>query len=83
VTRQSARKLWQYALKEHETSKVDVNKIEWQGDIGLWKKYKRGGQIRFDLVQREADNTLHVYYGVTEDGIHGPWQKLIDSGEVS
>jgi hypothetical protein len=83
VTRQSARKLWQYALNEHETNKVDVNKIEWQGDIGLWKKYKRGGQIRFDLVQREPDDTLHVYYGVTEDGIYGPWQKLIDSSETS
>jgi hypothetical protein len=83
VTRQSARKLWQYALTEHETNKVDVSKVEWQGDIGLWKKYKRGGQTRFDLVQRETDDTLHVYYGVTEDGIYGPWQTLIDSSEIS
>lgn len=82
VTRQSARKLWQYALTEHETNSVDVNRVEWQGDIGLWKKYKRGGQIRFDLLQRDADNFMRIYYGVTEDGIHGPWQKLIDSGEV-
>jgi hypothetical protein len=79
VTRQSARKLWQYALKEHETNTVDSSKIEWQGDIGLWKKHKRGGQTRFDLVQRDADNMLHIYYGVTEDGIHGPWQKLFDN----
>ncbi len=78
VTRQSARKLWQYALTEHETNTVDRKKVEWQGDIGLWKKYKRAGQTRFDLVQRDADNLLHVYYGVTEDGIHGPWQKLFD-----
>jgi hypothetical protein len=83
VTRQSARKLWQYALTEHETHTVDVNKIEWQGDIGLWKKYKRGGQTRFDLVQRGSTGSLHVYYGVTEDGIHGPWLKLIDSGEAT
>jgi hypothetical protein len=82
VTRQSARKLWQYALTEHETHRVDAGKIEWQGDIGLWKKYKRGGQTRFDLLQRDPDNLLRIYYGVTEDGIHGPWQKLIDSGEV-
>lgn len=82
VTRQSARKLWQYALTEHETHTVDFNRIEWQGDIGLWKKYKRGGQIRFDLVQRAPDNSLHIYYGVTEDGLHGPWQKLIDSIEM-
>lgn len=82
VTRQSARKLWQYALTEHETHTVDAAKIEWQGDIGLWKKYKRGGQVRFDLLQRDPNNLLRIYYGVTEDGIHGPWQKLIDTGEV-
>ncbi|NJN94169.1 MAG: transcriptional regulator [Anaerolineales bacterium] len=82
VTRQSARKLWQYALTEHETHTVDASKVEWQGDIGLWKKYKRGGQVRFDLLQRDPDNLLRIYYGVTEDGIHGPWQKLIDTGEV-
>ncbi len=79
VTRQSARKLWQYALTEHENNAVDAEKVAWRGDIGLWQKYKRGGQTRFDLVQRNPDSTLHVYYGVTEDGIYGPWQQLIDS----
>jgi hypothetical protein len=44
----------------------------------LWQKHNRGGQTRYDLVQRDPDNTLHVYYGVTEDGLHGPWQQLID-----
>ena len=83
VTRQSARKLWQYALTEHEKKSIDISKIEWQGDIGLWKKYKRGGQTRFDLIQRGPNNTLHIYYGVTEDGIYGPWQKLIDTSEVT
>lgn len=79
VTRQSARRLWQYALTEHESNGFNINKIDWQGDIGFWKKYKRGGQKRYDLVQRETDNTLHIYYGVTEDGIHGPWLKLLES----
>jgi hypothetical protein len=73
--------LWQYALTQHENQTVDVSKINWQGDIGLWKKYKRAGQTRFDLVQRDPDNSLHVYYGVTEEGIHGPWQKLVDESE--
>lgn len=81
VTRQSARKLWQYALSQHESQSVDVNKINWHGDIGLWRKYRRGGQTRYDLVQRDPDNTLHVYYGVTEEGIHGPWQRLLDESE--
>lgn len=78
VTRQSARKLWQYALTQHETNAVDIKKVEWMGDIGLWKKHKRGGQTRYDLVQRGLDQKLHVYYGVTENGLHGPWMALID-----
>jgi hypothetical protein len=83
VTKESARRLWQYAITEHETNAVDVSKVEWQGDIGLWKKNKRAGNAQFDLVQRDPDNTLHIYYGVTEDGIHGPWQKLVmDSSET-
>ena len=83
VTKQSARKLWQYAIMEHEKEEVDAGKVDWQGDIGVWKKYKRGGgQTRFDLVQRDPDKTLHVYYGVTDDGIHGPWQQLLDRLET-
>ncbi len=78
VTKKSARRLWQYAIMEYETGSLDAHKIEWQEDIGLWKKYKRGGQTRFDLVQRDTDGKLHVYYGVTYDGIHGPWQELLD-----
>lgn len=78
VTRQSARKLWQYALTQHETNAVDTAKVEWVGDIGLWQKYNRGGQTRYDLVQRGTDGQVHVYYGVTENGIHGPWVSLID-----
>jgi len=79
VTKKSARRLWQYAVMESEANLLDVNKIEWQENVGLWKKYKRGGQTRFDLVQRDANDKVHIYYGVTYDGIHGPWQKLLDS----
>ncbi|RME75873.1 MAG: transcriptional regulator [Chloroflexi bacterium] len=79
VTRKSARRLWQYAITEHETSTVDPNQVKWQGSIGLWKKYTRGGQTRFDLVQRGPDNKLRIFYGVTENGLHGPWQELVDA----
>jgi hypothetical protein len=82
VTKKSARKLWQYAITEHEKKEVQASQIGWQGDIGLWKKYKRGdGQTRFDLVQRDLDGMLHIYYGVTDDGVHGPWQQLLDNLE--
>lgn len=82
VTRKSARKLWQYAITEMETNAVDPAHVSWHGDIGIWKRYHRAGQTRYDLVQRDPDNTIHVYYGVTENGIHGPWQKLIDNSEA-
>lgn len=83
VTQKSARKLWQYALTEYETNPVDPNRVKWQGDIGLWKRQQRGGQVRYDLAQRTPNNKIRVYYGVTEEGLHGLWQQLIDSAEES
>ena len=73
VTRSSARRLWHYAISEKESNPVNPNKVEWHGDIGLWKRYKRAGTVRYDLVQRD-NGELRVYYGVTYDGMHGPWQ---------
>ncbi|MBN1679493.1 MAG: putative DNA binding domain-containing protein [Anaerolineae bacterium] len=77
VTRSSARRLWHYAISEKESSPVKPDKVDWRGDVGLWKRSKRGGTIRYDLVQRSNDE-LHVYYGVTDDGMHGPWQVFIE-----
>jgi Schlafen, AlbA_2 len=77
VTLASARRLWQYAIEEAEKNPCNPKKVEWVGDIGVWKKYKRGGKERQDLVQRVGDH-LFVYYGVTEDGIHGPWRRLVE-----
>jgi hypothetical protein len=73
VTRQSARRLWHYAIAEKESNPVQPDKVEWHGEIGLWKRYKHSGIVRYDLVQRDNDE-LRVYYGVTDDGMHGPWQ---------
>ncbi len=76
VTRSSARRLWHYAISQRESNPVDLDKVQWAGDIGLWKRYKRGGVARYDLVQRD-NNNIRVYYGVTEDGMHGPWQQFV------
>jgi hypothetical protein len=76
VTLKSARSLWQYAIEQAEKNPCDPKAIGWVGDIGIWKTYKRSGKIRYDLVQR-AGSQLFVYYGVTDDGIHGPWRKLV------
>jgi hypothetical protein len=83
VTRFSARHLWRYAITELEDHPVDPKDVTWKGNIGLWKTYKRGGVKRYNLVQRDSHGNLHVYYGVTEDGIHGPWRQFLSgAGEV-
>ncbi len=76
VTRSSARRLWHYAIKQRESNPVEQEKVQWHHDIGLWRSYKRGNDVRFDLVQRESGR-LRVYYGVSEAGMHGPWQVFL------
>lgn len=85
VTRASARRLWRYAILEAETQPLDENGIQWQGDFSLLKRYKKAGAVRYDLAQRVYDNegraTIRVYYGVTEDGMHGPWAAFLGNEE--
>ena len=76
VTRKSARRLWHYAITQAEDNPVDARKVEWRGDIGLLKRREHAGRSRYDLVQRE-NGKQRVYYGVTEDGIHGEWGRLV------
>ncbi len=80
VTRRSARRLWHYAITQKEEHPVAPDKVRWQGDIGLWKRRARSGQVRYDLVQRMSDGSLRVYYGVTEEGINGEWKALVGDG---
>ncbi len=67
--------LIQVWLSQKEQHPVQVN---WRGDIGLWKKKQRAGKVRYDFVQRDAEGQLHVYYGVTEDSLHGPWREFLE-----
>lgn len=77
VTRSSARKLWRYAITQAEQAPVDPAQVNWKGNLGLWKKTSSRASVHYDLVQRDAEGHLHVYYGVSEDGIHGPWQEVV------
>lgn len=79
VTRTSARRLWQYAVSRCEKHKPEEAEITWMGNIGLWRKYQQGRRTRYDLVQRMPEGHIRVYYGVTEEGIHGPWKALVGS----
>ncbi|MDW8069199.1 MAG: putative DNA binding domain-containing protein [Anaerolineae bacterium] len=76
VTRQSARRLWHYAITQAEDHPVDPDQLHWEGEIALIRRRERGGQVRYDLAQRE-DGRVRIYYGVTDDGIHGPWARLV------
>lgn len=86
VTRFSARRLWRYAINEHESHEVDLNEIQWHNNLGLWKTYKRSGEQRYNLVQRNPDGRLRVYYGVTDEGLHGSWRAFstrVEEAEVA
>jgi len=78
VTIKSARRLWHYAISTYADFPKDINKltIQWLGDLGLLKKYKHGNRQIFDLVQRQGRD-FRFYFGVTEDGVHGGWRKLV------
>lgn len=80
VTRSSARHLWRYAILQAETAPLKESAITWQGDLGLIAKYQKVGVTRYDFAQRIGGG-LRVYYGVTEDGIHGEWKRLVGGEE--
>lgn len=78
VTLKSARRLWHYALTTYGSmpKNLEQAKIKWQGDIGMVKSYKHGDRQIFDLVERDGKE-VHYYFGVTEDGVHGDWRRLV------
>jgi len=82
VTRSSARKLWQYAIGEYDKKTFEKAEIHWLGEVGILKASERAGKVRYDLAQRDANGELHIYYGVTDDGIHGVWKDLVESSSA-
>jgi len=82
VTRASSRRLWHYAImqKENDISMKDL-KVKWQGNLGFIKHYRKGPITRTDLCQRVKDGHIRIYYGVTDDGLHGPWRKLANTSK--
>jgi len=77
VTHSSARKLWRYAIALKEKHTFQENKVTWTGTLGLWHKYLRAGRPRYDLVQKDANGPVRIYYGVTDEGIHGSWKAVV------
>jgi hypothetical protein len=77
VTRASARRLWHYAITEMEKAQGNHSAITWHGDLGVVKQYKQSGRQRYDLAQRFRGGKVRVYYGVTDDGLHGEWKAML------
>ncbi len=80
VTSASARRLWEYAIKQRESNPVQAEKVEWRDDIGLWQRYQKSGEWRYDLVQRVGKD-FRVFYGVTDSGMQGKWQVFLAPDE--
>ncbi len=76
VTRKGARKLWSYAIQQHEDKPVDASKVQWKGNEGLVGFEKRVGKVRYDLALHEGE-TVRVFYGVTDDGMEGNWAQFM------
>jgi hypothetical protein len=77
VTMHSARKLWSYAINQFLTNAVDPSKVTWREDLGLLQAARRAKKLRYDLVLRQPDGSLRVFYGVTADGMVGPWSQFL------
>ena len=69
--------VWHYAITSFAELPSDLSraKIQWQGQLGLLRRRKQGKSTRYDLIQRTDDGYCY-YFGVTDDGIHGPWKSL-------
>ncbi|MBW8011021.1 MAG: transcriptional regulator [Chloroflexi bacterium] len=82
VTEKSARRLWHYAITTYAKMPKDSKKTqaEWAGNLGFIKRYQQGKSMRYDLVQRNGKN-FRYYFGVTDDGIHGGWRKVVGAEE--
>jgi len=78
VTQRSARRLWDYAIREFNKLPDDKSRLDvkWLGNMGILAEQQRGNRKRWDLVQRQNDH-VRYYYGVTEDGVHGAWKELV------
>jgi hypothetical protein len=78
VTKTSARRLWHYAITQYLQLPKDHRKAAsvWNGELGLLRSRTSAKGSRYDLAQ-ESNGSLRLYFGVTDDGIHGDWKELV------
>ncbi len=83
VTRSSARRLWHYAISAYDeiSPKIGQMEIPWQGNYGLLRRHNQNRTSLFDLIEKTPDG-YRYFFGVTIDGIHGPWKHLVGEEEA-
>jgi hypothetical protein len=83
VTKVSARRLWHYAINQYIEfiNNNGQDNIIWHDDFGLISRYKQGKSIHYDFIQK-IPGGYRFYFGVTEDGIHGPWKSVVGELET-
>jgi hypothetical protein len=74
----SARRLWHYAISQFSRlpENLEAVPITWQGDLGVLGRRTLAQRDRFDLAQKTPQG-IRLYFGVTQDGIHGGWKRLV------
>jgi hypothetical protein len=83
VTRENARRLWQYAIQQREDKALDEGHIRWKGDFGFWKVYRPSrGERRYNLAYR-GQGQLRVFYGVGDEGLDERWRSVIPVPRVA
>jgi hypothetical protein len=89
VTRDKAQGLWAYAINRHEDirdGRIDIySQVRWRGRLGIWRAYRQGNRIKYDLVHRDASGVVrHIFYGVSDWGLGDGWAQVLDerSAEV-
>lgn len=83
VTRDKAQGLWAYAISRHEDlreKRIDLySQVRWRGSMGIWRAYRQGNRIKYDLVHRDDNGMIdHVFYGVSDWGLGEDWASLLD-----
>jgi hypothetical protein len=79
VTKSTDRRLWRSAIAQREKGTLDESSVRWNGDFGLLRSYRqRSGDRRYDVVFR-GDGDPRVFFGVSEAGMTGRWQSLLDA----
>lgn len=82
VTIGSARRLWHYAIGRYKeiAGSEETSQIIWQGNLGLIRRYTQGKFVHYDFILRK-DGSYRYFFGVTYDGIHGPWKQFLSEDE--